>query len=496
MVFPERVANGTTRYVSPTAYNGRTAAGAEGLDGHFEREGALQMFLAPGVRGLPWAWGALHHAGFPWGAAGIDGWIQMACEVLWDPVDNHLDANIHNLASQGLPATTTWTTPPRFGEPWPGVTPVGARVHFAPNLPFLRRDATWFDAWDQAVANGQDFLPFETPTPHFWSAPADWTPAPGSGAFFYARPSVLNRALAALVHAGPVGPNVYQETGFPDLVEGYGGGQLAALWSPRGGPFVLARRRGRNNPPMDDWSEWSALPVHAVSLRAQNGAITSSTRIITPTVDSRLHNNGPKETGALLYLKTYRGCAPNPPASWGVLPGLVAPGFGAQLVTIAGDIPTGITGGQATPLPVRYRRDILSGVGYVAVQTNLCPQAPSVVAEAYETIPLFYGEAHPSYHVLPTSNQPGDYVITFYPQSGPSVTWNPSMPSPALANITKVRIQRFAGVMDIEFDVPRRVSLSARYLVGIVASWNLRIALATPNSPLAAQDIRYLMRMY
>lgn len=483
LVFPETLANGQIRHFSPSAFNSRTAGMA--ANGEFDRGVNLQRFLLGAKAGLPWSAAALQHGRTPLQLGGpVAPIVDLNCSWYNDFLGTWIPLAFRSTSV--LPASALAAVPPQFPDPELGG--LVSRAYSTPNFAFLYRGLGFLNAWETAAsAPGGDLLPYELSTNGYYKNFAD--------SFFYAKPLGQGAGEAvSLVHAGQVGYGVWG--GLPD---GYGGAQLAALWTPGGGPFVLTRRKGRNLDAAnnDDWSQWRELPVHAVTLKAANGALTSSTRILIPGVQSRVvrANNPPANlTNALMgnanNCALQGGLGNNPNGS-----------HSAQHIMACGQLPLGIANGNALSAPVGYRRDFVATEGRVTVRTRLQPAAYTPLVEAYETIPLYYGQAldiGPGYHV------PGDYSIQFESIVNGQSVFSPLL-DPAVTNLAqgygpvqqvkRVHVTRFGQTMVIEFDTLQRVALSKPYRIGYYDSYNLLVDLLNGQPALANTTLRYTFLM-
>jgi hypothetical protein len=490
LIFPDPYASGATFYRSPSAYNSRTPGGA--VNGGFGVGTELQRLLLAGSAGLPWAWAGLAHGKVDWDPfpGTVDPWIALACDRVHDDLHLWLRLGFQNTAPLQFPNLSVPAldaVPPTFPDIELGASFI-SRAYQTPNFAFLYRDSLGlFGKWDLASRTpGAEELPFELTGNGYYRDFAN--------AFFYGRPLDSGpNELVSLIHAGPVGVSSW---GAPAnaLPDGYGGGQLSALWSPDGGPMVLARRRGRNGTAAqnDDWAEWRSLPVHAASVANASGALTSTSRAVAPVV-----THVPVPHGALSSAQAFRAFTPRP----GCLPlnvhqqlGGPRPQGGAtatgQYVSVCGEMPLAMHGGPISTRTIPYRRDFLVGEGYVAVQTRIWPLVSTPATEAWETIPLYYGSTEP----LTGAHVTGDYAVTFHFQGGSTspVVWDPTLPiPPLLAGVTRVEVQRYGGTMDVVFERPQSVTLSPAYDIGDMRSWNLMVDLLGGQTTLPSVPLRY-----
>lgn len=223
---------------------------------------------------------------------------------------------------------------------------------------------------------------------------------------------------AAIVHVGPVGSpapgsGMAQYTG----PMGFGGGQLAAFWTPAAGSAILARRsglamRGPDCLLFDRLDQWPLWPIHAVSGRTSDGQILSSGRIVAPAVT---HTSSK----------------------------------GAAGVRVAGELPVVSTNGigQLTGR-LDYARTFTIGPRGVRVETTIRSDGKAGLAELIETIPVYLDGGKPAAGQAPPT-------IEF--RVGRK--WIPAESTPA-DKVSAVRVTRYAGAIEIAFDKPQRVKLS------------------------------------
>lgn len=487
LVLPDLKGTGNVpqvQLVSPTAFNSRTGNGMAEAIGSM----TSQRFLLGGGAGLPWSWAEMAHFTYPWTAydayhqtwlgGPTDPWADMACDWL-SFLGNSVRASFHHrFGGTGGYPTILDNTPPRF--PDPEVGGYVSRFYEQPNFAFLYGDHSLFTAWDVAAHDPAAVqMPYELPVPYHHDI---------NHAFFYARTPAATPAqeMIAVVHAGFVG------TGDND---GFGGGQLAALWSPTAGVTSLIRRRGHNydDPAAnDDMTQWREMPMHAVSMVNPTNRWTSSSRIARPTVFEHYWPDlapSPADAFALFALHDgksieLRGCEPPtiPQGDAEKAPvGLMA-GTTGRMIRVCGDIPTTAFGQQALSRPIPYQRDFLLSEGVVSVETRLRPLVADPLSEAYETIPLHYGNAgeHP----------PGDFVVTLFTNNG-TITWTPGMAAPSWPLVTRVRVTRFGGAMTINLPTARRMSISPSWQGLHGNSWNLLIDLLAGQPALGSTTVRY-----
>lgn len=228
--------------------------------------------------------------------------------------------------------------------------------------------------------------------------------------------TVIKRpSYSAIVHSGHIG-EADENRGYSLYPGpyGFGGGQLSAFWTPATGSVILGRRGGmtreKNFDLLDDWRLW---PVHAVSGMKVDGKIFSTARIPQPELKRELQ----KESG---------------------------------IVRVSAAIPKGMLG-QPKVLEgrVQFGRTFELSADAVRVETKLQSSGQDTLKELYETIPVFLRDAAQQAKATPT-------IIEF-------LTGNNWIPATAEWNdkVTAVRLSRFEGVVQITFDQPRRLKLSA-----------------------------------
>ncbi len=210
---------------------------------------------------------------------------------------------------------------------------------------------------------------------------------------------------AAAVHTGPVGRPV----GHNGLWYGFGGGQLAAFWTPAAGVLIANRSRGVQGQIFNTYDEWRNWPAHAVSGLTADDGLVSSNRIQLPATTQ-------------------------------------AVGQDQAAITVGGEMPlynpkrTGVR-----PSGLHYERQFSLASGAVTITTTVRGgDNPPLVAELYESIPVFLSE---------TNNHPPT-AIEFHTGAG----WQPGTPE-AQAGVDAVRLSRFNGAALISFAKPQRLRL-------------------------------------
>jgi len=225
-------------------------------------------------------------------------------------------------------------------------------------------------------------------------------------------------SYAAIVHTGPVGRQDPEDA----LLKfagplGFGGGQLAAFWTPATGSVVLARRGGvtikeGQTVNYDEFERWRAWPIHAATGMTIRGKVFTSARILDPHVASEIDGT-------------------------------------SATVKASGVIPTQMFGqGKALDGQITYARTFKIAPDKVSVETKVTGDGKDKVSELYETLPVFLGDG-------PIQTKAAATTIDF--QSGGK--WAAATDK-YQEKVTAVRVKRFKGAVRITFDRPRRVKLS------------------------------------
>jgi len=204
---------------------------------------------------------------------------------------------------------------------------------------------------------------------------------------------------AVLLHTGPVGK------GSPEspCEEGFGGGQLAAFWTPASGPVLLGRRMGQGNDKLEMWRQW---PIHAVSGCTSDGRVISSAQIARPEVEV--------ETAAERTTVSTRGSVALAKA-------------GSKL---------------------DYRRKFeIEPTGLRVTTTAVCGGREQL-AELYETLPVFLHDQR-----RPPLPQPTEIEFRVADR------WMPATAEFA-EDVSAVRLHRFEGSVLWTFERPERVKLA------------------------------------
>lgn len=208
---------------------------------------------------------------------------------------------------------------------------------------------------------------------------------------------------SAILHTGPVGRQDPKD-GLAQFAGplGFGGGQLSAFWTPTTGSVILGRRDGmswdKNFDTPDAWQRW---PIHAVSGCTTSGAIVTSARIVEPVVH----------------------CDSN-------------------TVSVTGTITT-----VSLTNAVEYERTFVMGDAGVRVETQVKYGGRESWRELYETIPVFLRDM---------KLNPAVSVQIEFQIAG---SWLPAT-ADNTEKVQAVRVKRYAGMIEIRFDVPQSVRLA------------------------------------
>ncbi len=233
---------------------------------------------------------------------------------------------------------------------------------------------------------------------------------------------------SAIVHTGPVGRQQPGEKNFQFHAPlGFGGGQLSAFSTPKAGAALLGRRRGQNwDKPFDLVEEWRLWPIHAVSGETTAGKVFTSARIADPAVTTDLNPKGGSVTvsGPLVAFKTVKD------------PEATDPAKARDLLyddTLKGEI--------------GYSRTFTFNPDSVTVATTLTGDGQDTIAELYETLPVFHRRDH-------REEQPVAKVTFLVGKDWIDATDQPQN------DVAALRIKRFDGTVEVDFDKPRTVKLS------------------------------------
>lgn len=235
-------------------------------------------------------------------------------------------------------------------------------------------------------------------------------------AFFVTR----QPTYAAILHTGPVGrqrpdDGLFQWKG----PMGFGGGQLAAFWTPEAGAVLVNRRSAQNwDQVLDKPEEWRNLPLHAVSGVTTDGKTFTSGRIADPVVVADIQG----VTGT---------------------------------VTASGMISTDPRAiNQVVEGTIGYQRTFEIGAESLRVETRIAATPSVEAAELYETLPVLHREG--GNHQGPGAKQ--DDTVKAVIEFKVDGAWAPATTQPVKA--AAVRISRFTGAATVTFDRPQRVKLS------------------------------------
>lgn len=212
---------------------------------------------------------------------------------------------------------------------------------------------------------------------------------------------------AAIVHSGPVGLPSLEDGNFKFAGPlGFGGGQLSAFWTPATGSVVLGRRGGNSwNKTFDLLPDWRTWPLHAVTGCKPDGKVFTSARIRQPDVVAEKNR------------VQVRGILPSQQFDQGK-----------------------VLAGRLT-----FTRTFQLEKDHVRVATELQATGQDMVAELYETIPIY----------LTTAAKAPPTAIDFQVAG----TWAPATED-YQDKVTAVKLTRYSGAVEIRFDQPQRVKLS------------------------------------
>ena len=265
-------------------------------------------------------------------------------------------------------------------------------------------------------------------------------------AFFAAKMS----NYGVVLHTGPVGRQV-AGNGLVQLPTalGFGGGQISAFWTPTTGSVILGRRGGMiHQVPYDKQEEWRTWPIHAVTGATAEGRIFTSARIVSPEV----------EVADKAGSAAAKDAKPITVSARGVIPAMkIVPDPNST---------------AAKPIVNFYDEPLAGKVDYtrtfdidndkLRVKTVVKSSGEDKIAELYETIPVYLRDMKYQPTATPTTiefqinGQWAAATLEFQ------------------ANVTAIRLTRFTGAVEITFDKPQRVGLSA-------AEWKDTVLLAWGN---------------
>jgi hypothetical protein len=256
-------------------------------------------------------------------------------------------------------------------------------------------------------------------------------------------------AYSAILHTGPVGIHD-PESGFRQFGGplGFGGGELAAFWTPQGGSLLLGRRGGNSKEKgFDVIEQWRQWPIHAVSGANAVGKVFTSARILKPNVQTDIQESETR-------------------------------------VQVSGVLPHEQLGqGKVLEGKLAYSRDFTIRPDRLHIATQLVTHGQDKIAELYETLPVYYYES---------ADQQEQVAVKIEFEVGGN--WQEATAEPQIA-VTAVRVFRNQGGAKIAFDRPRRVQLSAanwqdQYLTRAECRNILVDLLESPTGPVILNDQR------
>jgi len=222
------------------------------------------------------------------------------------------------------------------------------------------------------------------------------------------------KTFAAILHLGPVGECPENDGNFQwSGPLGFGGGQLSAFWTENTGSVILGRRSGMHwDRCYDDTAKWRLWPLHAVSGATVEGKMFTSARIIRP--DTTFAIKGTEATARA-----------------------------------AGVVPASMLG-QTDVLKgrIEYAREFAAGPAGVQVTTTVKGDGEDLLTELVETIPVYLREQRKQKSAKPT-------LIEFRLAG----TWQPAT-AEWQDKVEAVRLTRFTGTVEIEFETPQRTRLA------------------------------------
>ncbi|MCX5661022.1 MAG: hypothetical protein NTW19_15140 [Planctomycetota bacterium] len=245
-----------------------------------------------------------------------------------------------------------------------------------------------------------------------------------AGAFVVSKSS----EFGAILHTGPLGSQSPDEK----LVQlpaplGFGGGQLSAFWTPATGSVILGRRGGIiHQTPYDKPEEWRTWPIHAVTGMTAEGKVITSARIVAPEtqVEAKRRSAKAKVHG---LMSTFR----------------VVPDVASKPEKPVQDMYDEPLAGR-----IDYTRAFEIEPDQLRIETKVTADGKDKVAELCETIPVYLRDAKLQPDATPTT-------IEFKADG----KWTPATEA-YQEKVKAVRLTRFAGAVEIEFDQPQRVKLS------------------------------------
>ena len=326
---------------------------------------------------------------------------------------NALNAALPPPAPAPAPATAPATPPAAPAKP-PPPPPTWMETHWSSELCFPAMHAT-----DEQLARVVALIKTTPPPP----LPAAAAPYAGDTRFVraFGDAFVIARLgdYAVAVHTGPVGRPI----GHMGRPYGYGGGQIAAFWTPATGPVWLTRRRGVQGATVwDKYEEWRQWPVHSVSGLTAAGELVTANRIEQPEIT--------RELAADRATLTARGAMPK---------------YAADCKSCG-------------PSACRYERTFELRPAGVQVTTRVQAAPAESLQELYETLPLFRRES---------AAQPATAIA--FEVDG---QWVEATPAPVTA--TAVRAARAKGALRVRFAAPQRVQLAPeRWVDGFQTSGEL-----------------------
>lgn len=204
----------------------------------------------------------------------------------------------------------------------------------------------------------------------------------------------------------------WTKEGQTETINGFGGGNISAFWTPSTGSVLLGGTRTNHNGGLD-LKEWEIWPVHALSGETEDGRTFSSGLQRHPESTYELDRNPKKVT------------------------------ISGDLTNIHSDPLDGLQG-QAS-----YKRVFQLKENGLQVTTSVNADGSNIVNEIYEILPIYRRNAYRQSSTTPTA-------IEF------KVNGNWEKAGTAFKEVASVRLTRFDGEVYIDFKDPVRAKLSSQ----------------------------------
>jgi hypothetical protein len=469
-------------WYSPNQFNTRSSKSAAGAyvaaNPRQGNGGGVQRFLPGAELGLPFSHASLR-----------DARIVGPQSNTWYLPNGHLDANAadfyEDLActhsdiimwfNHGIQNPPGWM---QLNSSWPDVA--GDRIYGIPLLAASMWQQGGIRNWQDAVTNQPSLeeFPFEMEGPYVRSFDDEFIYGKFKG------PQAGGRAYATLIHAGPVGAGDFDVgQGQVEIIPaGFGGGQVSMFWGPHTGAGVRGMRMGYNNPPTTDhWVDWRSWPNHSATLFTFAGEWTSSSRIVGQSSD------------VTFYTKNVDPNQLRSEAATSPCPGSLVPASGqttpsesnavATLVRVCGDLPDHVRRFSPIPnqvlgAPLPYSRSMYADEDGVVVLTTLTPAWNDVIAEAWETIPIYDQQ-------LPGATVYAPSIVLFKLTSGQLVNVSGPGGHAPVDLVAEVYVTRANGAFRVVFDTAETVAMSPVWAAGASSPQNIAVDLGRGALPAA-----------